>query len=393
MKHTLPYYEPIIKSTQSKSNNDIVDECVELYEAGKTHESLLRLIDFFNPEFRQKYGNAEGTALHIPHGSILIDIRLSDDEVYIYSDFLQVPNDQRLPMLRQVAEMNSSRLMLPRFVLTGDKLSIEYRCSTHQCHPYKIFTVLRNICMVGDRYDDEFCEKFGAKRCYMPHVMPYQPQEVDYIYNGIQTLCQQALEGVEKYSRQRFYGYAMQLLAATICQIYYMASPQGQLLNKINRTIGELSQDDTPILDQMKKGITALRDIQAISKDDLAHDLYHVEILASPNLRGTLQTLQKKLADVFKVALERVQFKDYEQSALRLLYVIYRLFYEYDIPDEINAVLAEGLKKASDKPFKDAAFALLETIDYLMDDDNFEDSDCSDDEAAQDDEEQLPIVE
>jgi len=392
MKHTLPYYEPIIKSTQSKSNNDIVDECVELYEAGKTHESLLRLIDFFNPEFRQKYGNAEGTALHIPHGSILIDIRLSDDEVYIYSDFLQVPNDQRLPMLRQVAEMNSSRLMLPRFVLTGDKLRIEYRCSTHQCHPYKIFTVLRNICMVGDRYDDEFCEKFGAKRCYMPHVMSYQPQEVDYIYNGIQTLCQQALEGVE-YSRQRFYGYAMQLLAATICQIYYMASPQGQLLNKINRTIGELSQDDTPILDQMKKGITALRDIQAISKDDLAHDLYHVEILASPNLRGTLQTLQKKLADVFKVALERVQFKDYEQSALRLLYVIYRLFYEYDIPDEINAVLAEGLKKASDKPFKDAAFALLETIDYLMDDDNFEDSDCSDDEAAQDDEDQLPIVE
>ena len=390
MKHTLPYYEPIIKSTQSKADNDIVDECVELYEAGKTRESLLRLIDFFNPEFRQKYGNAEGTALHIPHGSIMVDILLSDDEVYIYSDFLLVPDDQRLPMLRQVAEMNSSRLMLPRFVLTGDKLRIEYRCSTRQCHPYKIFTVLRNICMVGDRYDDEFCEKFGAKRCYTPHVMPYQPQEVDYIYDGIQTLCSQALEGVEKYSRQRFYGYAMQLLAATICQIYYMASPQGMLLNKINRTIGELSQDDIPILDQMKKGVTALREIQAISKQDLAHDLYHVEILASPNLRGTLQTLQKKLADVFKASLERVQFKDYEQSALRLLYVIYRLFYEYDIPDDINAVLAEGLKKASDKPFKEAAFALLETIDYLMDDDNFEDSD---EQAAEDGEEQLPVVE
>lgn len=390
MKHTLPYYEPIIKSTQSKADNDIVDECVELYEAGKTHESLLRLIDFFNPELRQKYGNAEGTALHIPHGSIMVDILLGDNEVYIYSDFLLVPDDQRLPMLRQVAELNSSRLMLPRFVLTGDKLRIEYRCSTRQCHPYKIFTVLRNICMVGDRYDDEFCEKFGAKRCYTPHVMPYQPQEVDYIYDGIQTLCSQALEGVEKYSRQRFYGYAMQLLAATICQIYYMASPQGMLLNKINRTIGELSQDDIPILDQMKKGVTALREIQAISKQDLAHDLYHVEILASPNLRGTLQTLQKKLADVFKASLERVQFKDYEHSALRLLYVIYRLFYEYDIPDDINTVLAEGLKKASDKPFKEAAFALLETIDYLMDDDNFEDSD---EQAAEDGEEQLPVVE
>ncbi len=389
MKHTLPYYEPIIKSTQSKSNNDIVDECVELYEAGHSRESLLRLIDFFNPDFRQKYGNAEGTALHIPHGSIIVNILLSDDEVYIYSDFMIVPDDQRLPMLRQVAEMNSSRLMLPRFVLTGNKLRIEYRCSTQQCHPYKIFTVLRNICMVGDRYDDEFGEKFGAKRCYAPHVMPYLQQEVDYIYDAIQTLCRQALEGVEKYSRQRFYGYAMQLLAATICQIYYLASPQGKLLNKINRTIGELSQDDIPILDQMKKGIDALREIQAISKDELARNLYHVEILASPNLRGTLQTLQKKLADVFKVALERVQFKDYEQSALQLLYVVYRLFYEYDIPDEINIVLAEGLKKASDKPFKDAAMALLETIDYLMDDENFEDSNDGESEEAEDEDAQF----
>lgn len=374
MKHTLPYYEPIIKSTQSKANNDIIDECVELYETGKPCESLLRLIDFFGPELRQKYGNADGTALHIPHGSIVIDIQLSDEQVIVSSDFLRVPQAQRLPMLRQVAELNSSHLMLPRFVLDGDRLRIEYRCSTRQCHPYKMFTVLRNICMVGDRYDDEFIDKFGATRCYQPHVVPYLPEKVDYLYDGIQDLCARALEAVDKYGRQRYYGYAMQVLAATICQIYYMASPQGRLLNKINNALSDLSQDDLPILDQMKKAVGVLRQIQDLSKAELQQDLYHVEILASPNLRGTLPTLQKKLADVFKSALERVQFKDYEQSALRLIYVIYRLFYEYDIPDEINAVLAEGLQKASGKPFKEAALALLETIDFLMDDDNFEDS-------------------
>lgn len=375
MKHTLPYYEPIIKSTQSKANNDIVDECVDLYENGHPAEALLRLIDFFNPEFRTKYGNADGTVLHIPHGSILINILIGKEDIYIYSDFLNVPEEQRLPMLRRVAEMNSSRLMLPRMTLDGDRLRIEYRCLLSQSHPYKMFSVLRNICMVGDRYDDEFCEKFGATRCYKPKVIPYFPQDVDYLYDAIQNLCRQALDTAEHYSMERFYGYAWQVLAATLCQINYMASPQGSLVNKINKAITELSDDNYPVLDQLKKGISALREIYALDKAELAKDLYRVDILASPNLRGTLQTLQKKLGDVFKLVLERIQFKDYEQSVLRMVYAIYRVFYEYDVPDNINAVLAAGLKKASEKPFKEAAFTLLETLDYLMNDDNFEDND------------------
>ena len=372
MKTTLPYFRPILKSTQSKANNDIIDECVELYEAGKPQESLLRLIDFFNPEFREKYCNKSGTKLQIPHGSIVVNIHLGKREVYIYSDFLTVPAEQRLPMLRQVAEMNSSRLMLPRFVLDGDQLRIEYRCSTAQSHPYKIFTVLRNICHVADRYDDEFIDKFGATRSYKPMVEPYSTRDVNYIYKAIQTLCSQSLEAIDKYSRQRFYGNAMQVLATAICQINYVANPQGALMNKINLTISMLSSDDDPILDQLKKGVTALQEIQKLSKKDLARDLYHVNILVSSNMRGTLQTLQKKLADIFKMALERIQFKDYEQVALRLTYAIYRLFYEYDIPDNINAVLTKGLKQACGAPFKEASMILLQTIDYLMDDDNFE---------------------
>lgn len=372
MKTTLPYFRPILKSTQSKANNDIIDECVELYEAGEPQESLLRLIDFFNPEFREKYSNKSETRLQIPHGSIVVHIHLGKREVHIYSDFLTVPANQRLPMLRQIAEMNSSRLMLPRFVLDGDQLRIEYRCSITQCHPYKIFTVLRNICQVGDRYDDEFIEKFGATRFYTPIVEPYSTRDVNYIYKAIHILCSQALEAIGKYSNQRFYGNAMQVLATAICQINYVANPQGGLMNKINRTISMLSSDDIPILDQLKKGVTALQEIQNLSKEDLARNLYHVNILVSPNMRGTLQTLQKKLADVFKMSLERIQFKDYEQVALRLTYAIYRLFYEYDIPDNINAVLTKGLKQSCGAPFKDAAMTLLQTIDYLMDDDNFE---------------------
>lgn len=373
MKQTLPYFKPIIKSTQSKANNDIIDECVELYEAGKPQQSLLRLIDFFNSDFRAKYGNKSGTEFHIPHGSIIVHILLGKKEICVFSDFLNVPDEQRLPMLRSIAEMNSSRLMLPRFVLIGDKLRIEYRCSVTQSHPYKMFNLLRNICIVGDRFDDEFCEKFNTTRCYTPVVKPYSTREVNHVYKSIQTLGKQAIEAVEQYSAQRFYGYSWQVLASTLCQIFYLATPQGSLVNKINRTLSELSNDDAPILDQLKRGITTLREILAMDKSELSQSLYHVETLSSPNMRGTLRTIQKKLSEVFKAALERVQYKDYEQIALRMTCAIYRLYYDYDMPDAINSVLAKGLKKSSGKPFREAAFALLETIDYLMDDDNFED--------------------
>ncbi len=50
---------------------------------------------------------------------------------------------------------------------------MEYVCPLSQSHPHKLYFILRNICHIGDRYDDEFCAKFGAKRSYEPQVTPY----------------------------------------------------------------------------------------------------------------------------------------------------------------------------------------------------------------------------
>ena len=66
---------------------------------------------------------------------------------------------------------------LPRFRKEGDKLKMEYVCPLSQSHPHKLYFILRNICHIGDRYDDEFCAKFGAKRSYEPQVTPSIPRK------------------------------------------------------------------------------------------------------------------------------------------------------------------------------------------------------------------------
>ena len=123
----------------------------------------------------------------------------ADDRLHISADFLILPEKGRVAMLRQVADLNINRLMLPRFRKEDDRLMMEYACPLSQSHPHKLYFILRNICHVGDRYDDEFCTKFGAQRSYEPQVTPYPEEEVTRIYEAVRQTCRETLDAVKEY--------------------------------------------------------------------------------------------------------------------------------------------------------------------------------------------------
>ena len=129
------------------------EQAIDRYNEGSHLEAFHLLLDHLNPEFRTKYGNAGGTEFHIPHGSILVNILVAEDKLQISADFLELPEKGRVAMLRQVADLNINRLMLPRFRKNGDTLKMEYACPLSQSHPHKIYFILRNICHIGDRYE------------------------------------------------------------------------------------------------------------------------------------------------------------------------------------------------------------------------------------------------
>ena len=126
MKRTLPFIAPVVDSTQSAMQRDLYDKSIDLYGEEQYVEAFHTLLDHLNPEFRTRYGNAEGTEFHLPHGSIVVNVRLDDRMMYIDADFLNLPAKGRVAMLRQVADMNINRLLLPRFTKEGDRLKMEY---------------------------------------------------------------------------------------------------------------------------------------------------------------------------------------------------------------------------------------------------------------------------
>lgn len=368
MKQTPIFIPPVTDSTQSSVCMEAYEKSVDLYGQGAYLEAFHSLLDYLNADFRSKYGNAEGTEFHIPHGSILVHIRIADNTVSVVADFLRLPEKGRVAMLRQVADLNLNKLLLPRFVKEGEKLKMEYSCPLSQSHPHKMFYVLQNICHIGDKYDDEFCTKFGATRCYEPQVTPYPPEEVERIYEAIQTVGKSTLEALKEYDADRRYGYSWNVLDTAFYQISYFACPQGQLLNDLEKAVDDMDAE-RPIVEVVAKGKAFLEKLLATPREKLAEDLYFTDTLVSTKRRSSLKNVQENFQGVYKEAAEAMQSDNYERSAVRLLYAFYEAYFYNDMQDDINRILSKALKAAGGQTVEKASEILYEAMDRIMDGD------------------------
>lgn len=373
MKNAITYFEPVHSSTQSAFDAERYRQSVELYDNKQYTEALHTFLDSLNPKFRETYGNAEGTEFHIPHGSIVVDILLADDRLRIHADFMELPAKGSVAMLRQVAGLNTNQLLLPTFLLEGNKLTLDYTCPIQRSHPAKLYGVLRDICYIGDQYDDEFSAKFGATRLYTPNVRPYSTEEIDRLYDAIQTICRDALAAVKEYDSNRQGAYSWNILETAVYQILYTAAPQGQLLNELDKAIADLDRD-LPVNELNQKGVEVLKKLAAMPKEELARDLYHVDTLISTKRRSSLRNVQDNLREVYEQAEQAIQGGNFEAATVRMLYKFYEMYYYCDVQDDINNVAAKALAKASGLAWEEAADVLYDALDDIMEG-NLEDTD------------------
>ena len=368
MKTTHPFVAPVLGSTQSKVNMEAYEQAIDQYNEGNYLGAFYQLLDHLNPEFRTKYGNADGTEFHIPHGSILVNIRIADDRLHISADFLVLPEKGRVAMLRQVADLNINRLMLARFRKEGDKLMMEYACPLSQSHPHKLYFILRNICHVGDRYDDEFCTKFGARRSYEPQVTPYPEEEVARIHEAVRQTCRETLDAVKEYETERKYGYSWNVIDIALYKIAYFAHPQGQLLNDLDKAVDDMDKE-LPVAELVAKGKAFLERLLAMPREEMARDLYLVDTLVSTKRRSSLNNVQENFKEVYQEATEAIESENFERSTVRILYKFYEMYYYNDVQDDLNAVVAGALGKSAGKTMEEASEILYEALEKIMEDD------------------------
>lgn len=364
MKQTLTFNPSIIKSTESKINVDAFDKSVDAYDSKDYRQSFLYLLDYINPDIRSKY--QQGDSFSIPHGSVLVNIEMTNDELIITAPFLKLPEKNRVPLLRQTAVLNFRHIDLAQIVLKDERLQFEYSCPMALANPYKLYYVLREICTTGDEYDDEFATKFGAERIYEPKITPYDSQTLDTVYDVIQLSCKECNEGLKYFENERKYGYAWNIVTSTLLKFLYYAHPQGQLLNDINKAVEELDREDIPLSEVVNIGKKLVERIQAMSKEELSQDMYYIETFVSAKRRSTLSNIQENFKNVYDSTTKYMEQEDYMACTVMITYQFYNMYYYNDVQDDVNKVVVNAFTQSSGKPWAEAAKIQYKALKNIM---------------------------
>ncbi|WP_101690074.1 hypothetical protein [Dysgonomonas massiliensis] len=364
MKQTLTFNPSIIQSTESKINLDAFDKSVDAYEKKDYKQSFLLLLDYINPDIRTKY--QKDNSFSVPHGSVLVNIELTDDQLIVTAPFLKLPDKNRVPLLRQTATLNFRYIDMAHIKLENERLLFEYSCPLALANPYKLYYVLREICATGDEYDDEFATKFGAERIYEPKITPYDAKTLDAVYSVIQQSCEECNTGIKYFESERKYGYAWNIVASTLLKILYYAHPQGQLLNDINKAIEDLDREDIPLSETVNIARKLVDRIQAMSKEELSKDMYYVETFVSTKRRSTLTNIQDNFKGLYETVSKYMEQEDYMASTVMMTYQFYNMYYNNDVQDDVNKLVVNALTQSSAKPWSEAASIQFRAVKSIM---------------------------
>ncbi|MDR1181240.1 MAG: hypothetical protein LBL13_04625 [Bacteroidales bacterium] len=369
MNKALTFNLSTIASTASKMNDAAFDESEKAFEEKQYKQSFYSLLDYINGSFRTKYGNADGTEFTIPHGSVILNLKLENDTLKITAPFLSLPEKNRVPLLRQIAGLNFNNMDLAAIVLKNSQLFFEYSCPLSLVNPYKIYYVLREICSTGDKYDDEFVTKFGAQRIYEPEVTPYNPKTVDTIYDVIQLSCQEGLDALKEFESSRKYGFAWNIIDTVLMKILYYAHPQGQLMNDLNKAVWNMDREDIPLPEVVVQGKQMLERLQSMTKEALAEDLYYVETFVPDKYRSGLANIQANFEKPFENVCKAIENNDFLYCYLVIIFQFYKMYFYNLVQDDINAVVVDALQRSSAQPIEEAAKILYETMNNIMEGD------------------------
>jgi hypothetical protein len=325
-------------------------------------------MDYVNPELRAKYGDSSGTVFKVPHGSVIVNVTIDNETFSVFAPFLEVNQEAIVPLLRQVSSLNFSALDLAQIFLRENRLDFEYTCKLSETNPYKIYYILREICDIGDRYDDEFVTTFGAKRLYEPIITPFPADKAEKAYQTIQAIMKQALDYTAHFESKRNYSQAWDMISGALRQIEYYTQPQGQLKNDLEKAIRDANAE-APLPGLVSDMKSFMQEWQVMDKAKFIEDLYEVEIFIPTKRRSSLQNIQENWEKLYERTEKGIRDGYQSTVAIDILFNFYNVYYHNNLQDDVNSVLVDAMEKSSGKLWEEAASILFKALRKVMEGD------------------------
>jgi hypothetical protein len=365
MNNTPKFFHPLWGNLQGKLNASAWPVVAQAWQEKRYQDCFYSLLDYINPSLRVTYGNSTQTEFKVPHGSVIVTMKLNNGTLEVDCPMVDISAAIKLPLMRKAAELNFYPLALAQMKLNGNNLSFQYTSSLDTCEPFKTYYTLKEICQTADRYDDEFNEKFKAKSIVEPKVVKLSPQHHDTAWNNTSEIINETFSYLAYFDSQRWFGSSLDYLILAVKRLDLTLQPQGFLKNELERINGILCNSQLTLPDRTATGKKFLQQVQQMGKDTLAKSLYQAEVFIPEKWRTNAEQVKAAMQNALEQTKKFHGEGNYIAACMEAHYCIYDLFYKNNMDEPINNILIGALTNASGKTWQEASGILchgLQTI-------------------------------
>jgi len=395
-------------SFKPKNKVEAWNECEKLFEEKKFTESYLSFFNYIkddkqdNVSFTQEDGRIK---FELMQGSKVVKGEIDDKRITAESEVAAF-DKLSLAVMRRILEMNF-QLYYTRFALKDNLICIKFDSSIEDGLPRKLYYALKELATRADKQDDLLLDDFTVlKPITSPYVEPIPEAEKEVKYKYFTKWLGGTLKRVSELKEDSMSGGISYLLLNTLYKIDFLISPEGTLMNEIEKISWEyFAKDGKPFQEKNRQMKESLQKLLDTPKDKIVEDFYRVKStfgIANPAGHQAVQdAFNNNLGNVkwyLDNKYEDIGYAIYEYTAgycmfsyglakptVRLFQLVYNIleqdyftelaageklyadqkFDEVKIKEMIDAIIKEGQEQFPQLAFKTEELKFSSLADFL----------------------------
>ncbi len=313
-----------------------------LYKEKKYQESIDAFFDYLRDD---KAGNVvyerngEQGRFELFQGSKIVRGHFDGEKMLAEVTLAKMPQPS-VPVMRRLLEMNFS-LYYGRFALDNERLCMRFDTPINSASPSKLYYGLKELATKADKQDDLLVQDFSVLQTIdSDHITSLDEQEKAVKYEYYLKWMAQTLDFINTLDADKFSGGIAYMLLALAYRIDFLISPEGRLLNDLEKIAGiYFKKDERPIVEKNRDMIEEFKKLQARSREEvysyLFRSRYTFAIVAPQEY--------KKVAEAIHAANQNmVWYRDNNYPAIANQVIEYGLTYcqySYSLPRVITELL------------------------------------------------------
>jgi len=368
MKNVLPKFQrPIQGIDEPRTEVSHWDKAMDAYDAKNYRTALIETINYINPDLLSGKDTNGVIELVRGQGSAEIQVHISETTFSVKAPFLRATEaTNKVALYRKIAEVNFNPLTLAQIHLKEDTLWFEFEAPITLCQPYKVYDVLREICVYADDYDDEFVEKYKADFYMETNTQPLAGEEVEHVWQQISTVLTDYKDYSAFFKEKRWDAFQWDIIVISLLKIVNMPYVHGTLRTKLQEYVYNLFNNQIEFQHRIDKGTNFMSQLCEKSKEDFMKDIYHADAFISLKWRSSVQILQDDAKNLEATVTKYVNDGDNFSLCYFLQYNFLYTLYNFNVEEVHKNAIYDVLEQVSGLEPQVAAPKLLKTYRMFL---------------------------